>query len=360
MSPDQSVSAPGRQRRPWSTFTTLVLALVLGLMVSGGPSAVASALAAQDATLTVDQIAAEASPAVVTVTNLQRGLTRFSNDLQQAGMGSGFIVDAAGHVVTNNHVVAGGEGFIVTYADGTEVPATLVGSDPFQDVAVLQLDLSDGEAVPGVVTIGDLDDLAAGDLVVAIGNPYGEHPNAVSEGTIAAIEQALDTGAGYLLADLLEHNAPIYPGNSGGPLLDETGAVIGMNVAKAVEWTAGRTARSGPGYAIEIDAVMTIVTELVADGTYERPFLGIVGEPTRLGQRVVEITTDGPAEDAGLAVGDVITAVEGETIDADHPLANALFAHEPGESVTLTVIDGQNGTSRPVDVLLDERPLVAA
>lgn len=304
----------------------------------------------------VEAVADAANPAVVTVTNLQRLSSPFDNigsELEEVGVGSGFIIDEAGYVVTNNHVIEGAEAIVVTFADGTDIEATALGDDLFQDVALLLLDLSDGETVPGVLAFDDDDDLAPGDTVIAIGTALGEFANTVTIGSVEETGVALDTGLGYELAHLVQHDAELWPGNSGGPLLDLEGEVVGMNVA-----AAGGSRRSGSaaetGFAIESDAIADLVDQLIVDGAVDRPFLGIEGEPGVVGQRVVEVVVDGPADEAGLRIGDLIVAIDGEEIDSDTPLLNLLFDYAPGDTVALTV--DRDGESLTIEIVLGERP----
>jgi len=380
---DQTPSRSAVRRGIASTqILLLALALLIGLELARGgfgsaadtTSPVAVPLAAQPAIDTdgeadsadVAAVAEQANPAVVTVQNRQvvSSRSRFgggAGEPRVVGSGSGFIVDAAGYVVTNHHVVAGAEEITIVYADGTEEDAEVLGSDLFQDVAVLQLDLDAGEEVPGVLEIGASDAVEAGDIVVAIGTALGEYANTVTSGVVNATDRALDTGAGYALANLLEHDAELWSGNSGGPVLNLDGEVIGMNVAAATSGTGRRssdTVGSEIGFAIEIDAVMALVEDLIPDGTPERPFLGIGGEPARGGHLVTEVVAGGPAEDAGIAVGDLIVGLDGDAVGAGTPLLNRLFAFEPGDTVELTV--ERDGEERTVAVTLDERPAEAA
>jgi S1-C subfamily serine protease len=308
----------------------------------------------------VADVAETANPATVTVLNLQQQPTQFGQSSDEAvpvGSGSGYIIDADGHVVTNNHVVEGAASLQVVLMDGTKVDATLVGTDPYQDVAVLKLELGRGQELPGIVSFGDSSTVRVGDTVIAIGSPYGEYANTVTAGIVNATDRTLDTGLGYQLPNLVQHDADIYPGNSGGPLLNTDGEVIGMNVAKAVEPTLGNTAQeTNIGFAIESNAIKEIVDEIIATGHAARPYLGIRTEPSMQGQGVMSVEAGGPAADAGLEAGDVITAIDGQEIDTDHPFINELvFGHKPGDKVTLTV--DRNGEQLDLSVTLGERPL---
>lgn len=318
-----------------------------------------SVLAAQQATSgTVETVAKAASPSVVTITNLQTAQgprSTQSSDLQPVGIGSGYIIDAQGHVVTNNHVVEGGASFSVELTDGTAMDATLVGADPYQDVAVLKLEPKKGQTLPAALTFGNSDDVQVGEQVVAIGSPLGDYTDTVTAGMINNDNRSLDTGEGYLLPNLLQHDADIYPGNSGGPLLDLSGKVIGMNVAKAVDPSQGYPQETGIAFAIKSNAVKEIVDQIIAKGSYARSFLGIQSQPTSAGQDVVAVEQGSPAATAGLQVGDVITGIDGEPVSADNPFVNQLlFDHKPGDKVTLSV--DRNGSTTSIPVTLGTRP----
>jgi S1-C subfamily serine protease len=355
----------------------LAVMLVLGLMIFGGSGTFAAALApngagpttalaqttasdTQTSSFSVADVAAKVNKAVVTVTNLQPANNPFSGaqsgQPQPVGMGSGYIIDNAGHVVTNNHVVAGGTAFQVQLYDGTTLDATLVGTDPFQDVAVLKLGLSNGQKVPATVSFGDSSAVRQGDQVVAIGTPFGQYTNTVSEGIVGAVDRSLDTGDGYELPNLIQHSAPIYEGDSGGPLLNMQGQVIGMDVAKAVPQVyGGASSDTNIGFAIASNAVKPIVQQIIKSGTVDRAYLGIQGQDELNGQTVVQVEANSPAAKAGLQVGDVITAVDGQQITAQHSLVDMLiFDHKPGDTIKLTV--DRNGTTEQLSVTLGTRP----
>lgn len=368
---------PGILERGKAFTVAMGLALILGLgaaAVAGDallPASV-SAQTAAGAQADVASVASIANPAVVTITTLQE-MSAFEGrgDIQSElpgspqvpgedgqliplGTGTGFIVDEAGNVVTNSHVVESGSAFDVTYFDGTTVSATLVGADSFQDIAVLKIDLGLGEAVPGTVPFGDSDLVQAGDPVIAIGTPYGEYANTVTSGMVNAIERGLDSGGGYDLPNLLQHDADIYPGNSGGPLLNADGEVVGINVAKAFTRQMGMDS-DGFNFAIESNAAKEIVDEIIADGSFERSYLGISGQATWDGVQIVSLEADGPAATAGLQENDIIAGIAG--IAGDDPneaLDVILFEMRPGDVVTLEVLRG--GQLMTLDVTLGERP----
>ncbi|MCO5223557.1 MAG: trypsin-like peptidase domain-containing protein [Thermomicrobiales bacterium] len=381
-------------RTPWSPKRLVAAGiLTFGLAFGAGSAGTISTLiqpnpvAAQDLAAAQQQSVADvyaaANPAVVTITTFVDASTlqqaqgqqipgmpnqqlpgqdqlppaengAAGSNLVEYASGSGFIVDDAGHVVTNNHVVAGAVAFQVRYSDGTVETASLVGADPFQDVAVLKIDLAEGASVPGTVAWGDSSTMRPGDEVVAIGTPYGEFNNTVSDGMIGALDGDLNSGGGYSLPNLIQHNAAIYPGNSGGPLLNMAGQVVGINVAKAYG-DVNSTVDEGFNFAIESNVAQAIVDEIIATGHYARPYLGIQAQATMQGVAVMEVETNGPAAMGGLQAGDVITGIAGDaSIDPSEALDTILFEKKPGDTVTLEVV--RNGQNTTVDVTLGERP----
>jgi S1-C subfamily serine protease len=368
------------------------LVLMLSLIVGSGMALEASAQTATSTpstaqtingstTFPVADIVAKANPAVVTIYNLQNpnqgngGLTlpgqsgnnpfpngdnnngsSDSSQLQRVAAGSGWIYDSAGHVITNAHVVEGEQGLQAQLSDGTVVDAKLIGTDVILDVAVLQLELKSGQKVPGVLSVGDSSKVRAGDQVVALGSPLGEFTNSVSEGIIGGINRSLDTGEGYDLQHLLQHDAPISPGNSGGPLLNLQGQVIGMNTAKVDNAGFGQPSASGLNFAIDSDTVKTIADQIIKTGkSIPVAYLGVATQEDQQGDTViVQLDPSGPAADAGLQPGDVVTAVDGHQVTANEPLGNLIFDHKPGDSVRVTV--DRNGSSQTVSVTLGTRP----
>lgn len=374
-----------RARARFPLLATLVL--MLSLIVGSGIALEASAQtiattpsAAQtvngSSTFPVADIVAKANPAVVTIYNLQtptqgnggltlpgqggtnngNGSSSDGSQLQRVAAGSGWIYDEAGHVITNAHVVEGEQGLQVQLQDGTVVDAKLIGTDVIQDVAVLQLQLKSGQKVPGVLPVGDSSRMRAGDQVVALGSPLGEFTNSVSEGIIGGVNRSLDTGAGYLLDNLIQHDAPISPGNSGGPLLNLQGQVIGMNTAKVDNAGYGQPSASGLNFAIDSNTVKKIAAEIIATGkSIPTAYLGVATQTDQQGDTViVQLDPNGPAATAGLQPGDVVTAVDGHQVTDQAPLGNLIFAHKPGDSVQLTV--NRNGSSQSVSVTLGTRP----
>jgi len=366
-------------------------------VIDGGACTAFGAPAAAPATeMSVADVAEKANPAVVTILNLQPisqadfggfsgiegipgmpeipgsgeapqgpdsgddagkiGDSADSDSLVPVGSGSGFIVDQDGHVVTNAHVVAGAEKLSVTLADGTEVPATVIGSDELLDVAIVKLDLPAGQSVPGVATFGDSSKLRSGDQVVAIGNALGEFPNTVSEGTVNATGRSFPSEGG--LTTWIQHDAEIWHGNSGGPLLNLRGEVVGVNTAGIGSGMMGADSGSADmAFAVEGNTVCQAAADLLANGKIDWPYLGIQGEATSEGQSVVEVVEDGPSAAAGIEPGDVITAFDGQDITRQSSLIDLLFGHEPGDEVTVTV--ERDGTPQTFQVTLGERPETA-
>ncbi len=253
-------------------------------------------------------------------------------------LGSGFIVDADGHVVTNNHVVDGATKVVVTLDDGRELEAHVVGRDARTDIAVLKIDA--GVQLP-YLALGDSDKARPGDWVVAMGNPFGLG-GTVTAGIVSA--RGRDIGAGPY-DDFLQVDAPINRGNSGGPLFSTDGTVMGVNTA--IYSPSGGSV--GIGFAIPSNLVKTVVAELEAHGHMERGYLGVMSQklnpematalklahPT--GALVAEVEPNAPAAKAGLKPGDVITAVNGTAVSDPHALARQIATLRPGSTATLAV-----------------------
>jgi S1-C subfamily serine protease len=272
------------------------------------------------------------------------------------GSGSGFIWDDGGHVVTNNHVVAGASGARVRLSDGRDAQASLVGVSPAHDLAVLRIEVS---SLPVALPIGRSADLRVGQNTFAIGNPFGLDWT-LTTGIISAVDRALPSEDGQTLIEhLIQTDAAINPGNSGGPLLDSAGHLIGVNTA--IVSPSGVSA--GVGFAVPVDTVNRVVPQLIAGGKYVRPSLGVevderlnelITQRLRVsGVAILRVTPGSPAERAGLrgvrietdgtiVPGDVILAVDGTNIESVARLRSRLDDHKVGDTVRLTVLrDGQ-------------------
>ncbi len=316
----------------------------------------------------VKEIARAVGPAVVAI------ITGGSDSDGSAGFalqgaGSGVIVDPSGLILTNRHVVGDGGSLTVHLDDGRQFEGTLKGVDTLTDLALLSIA---AKGLPAA-TLGDSAGVEVGELAVAIGNPEGDLPGSVTAGIISALERDLVVGdaagiqAPESLRHLIQHDAAINPGNSGGPLIGPDGTVIGIN-------TAVSGGSQGIGFAIPIDLARPIVKQVLAGKPIRRPYIGIfftevdaqlakerdlpvasgvlVEGDTQSGQP--GIIPDGPAATAGLKEGDILTAIDGLPIDATHQLDVALLAHEPGDTVALTVRRGGRTLER--DVKLGVRP----
>lgn len=295
------------------------------------------------------------APAVVTVYNLDalEGMGVGSQPDPIQGVGTGFIIDQEGHVVTNWHVTTGGEAYAVQFADGTTAEAELVGEDPRDDLAVIKIS---PEAVPASVSFGDSEALRPGETVFAIGSPLGAFANTVTEGIVSGIgRDQLGTGGSFCqnYADLIQHDAAINPGNSGGPLFNMSGEVVGVNTLGLPTDQTGLPLQ-GLFFAVPGNLVSDVAQQLIETGEISSPYLGIrtvVNDPgvaaseeltVDEGVFVVEVTEGSPADEAGLENGDVIVAVDGTEITQNETLADIILAHEPGDDITLSVVRGDN------------------
>ena len=304
------------------------------------------------------------------------------------GGGSGFVLDEGGHIVTNQHVVEGAEEISVRFASGVREPAELVGEDASTDVAVIRVDAPESLLRP--LTLGDSAALGVGDPVIAIGNPLNVGIS-VTTGIVSGLERPIEAPNDFTISNAVQTDAAISSGNSGGPLLDARGTVIGINSQVASAGSQG--VAQGVGFAVPIDTVRGVVEELITTGEVVHGFIGVkmfelgVDEisaytgltPEELSDRyglpangaiVREVTPGGPAEDAGISggatedieavpgvpvEGDVITAVDGEKVTASDDVIKAVNATDPGERLTLTVVS-PNGDPREVEVTIAPRP----
>ncbi len=315
----------------------------------------------------VIDVYANVSPAVVCVTAPQR----FGECI-----GSGFVIDSEGHIVTNNHVVEAAQGLLVTLADEHTVEAELVGTDSGSDLAVLDIDVPPEQLT--AVELGESSTLQVGQRTIAIGNPFGLE-RTVTTGIISSLGRTLDRDdSNFQIAEVIQTDAAINPGNSGGPLLDSQGRVIGVN--SAIFSSSGTN--SGVGFAIPVDIVKRVVPELIANGRYRHPWLGVSGRsispemveiadlPVDVGVLIFEVEPGSPAEKAGLRGGDqqvlvsgipmlkggdIVIAIDGVEVKRFDDIVNYLASHTSvGDVVALTVV--RDGHEIQVDVTLEERP----
>jgi len=299
-------------------------------------------------------------------------------------LGSGFVWNKDGYIVTNNHVVDGATKIEVKFADGTALPAKLIGTDPDSDLAVIKVDNPGFTLTP--ITLSSTTAVKVGQVAVAIGNPFGLE-NTMTAGIVSALGRTLpstatntNNGPSFTIPDIIQTDASINPGNSGGPLVDDQGGLIGVNAAI----DSNSNSNSGVGFAIPATIVSRVIPELITNGKYEHPYLGISGtsitpdiatamklNATQRGTLVEEITVGGPADKAGLkgsdqqtmidgqnvpVGGDVITAIDGSPIKTMDDLIAYLADHtDINQKVTLTVI--RAGKEKSIDVTLQARPV---
>ena len=280
-----------------------------------------------------------------------------------SGEGSGVIIDDAGHVLTNDHVAGSAQQLKVTLADGRVFDATLVGADPTTDLAVIALTNAPKDLVPA--TLGDSDAVAVGQAVMAVGNPLGLD-STVTTGIISALDRPVSTGslsgAEPVVTNAIQVDAAINPGNSGGPLFDATGRVIGITSSIASLSQGGGSAGSiGLGFAIPSNLAKRIADELITDGVAQHAFLGVtmsdgtatLGDTTRLGAVVQEVSNGSPAADAGLQPGDVVDAIDNEAVSGALSLTASVRELAAGDDVSLTVV--RDGKSLDISVTLAAR-----
>lgn len=333
-------------------------------------SLLAEASAAQQAAVNIYK---RVSPSVVHVA--VEGTSIFDS-----GTGSGFVYDQQGHIVTNNHVVASGRNIIVTFSDDTRAPAEVVATDPSTDLAVIKVDVPEPLLVP--VELGDSDYLEVGEQAIAIGNPFG-FERTMTVGIISSlgrvVPQENNSRYRFSLANLIQTDAAVNPGNSGGPLIDSQGRVIGINSFIFSETGVN----SGVGFAIPVNTVKRIVPALIADGRYAHPWLGISGQdvdnllaesltlPVQRGILVQTTFQNGPAGQAGLrggnretevegtlrvvrVGGDIIVGIDGQPVGGMDDLITYLETRRVGDLVVLTVV--RDDQEQKITVTLKERP----
>ncbi|MHB8076064.1 S1C family serine protease [Desulfosporosinus fructosivorans] len=304
----------------------------------------------------VAQISKNVGPAVVGVSNFQTSRGSIGNSgLQEAGSGSGFIIDAKkGYIATNNHVIEGAQKITVSLSDGRNLEAKVIGADPRTDLAVLQIsDVSNLTAV----TLGDSSKVEVGEPVVAIGNPGGdEFARSVTTGVISALNRTLAL-QGMASYNLIQTDAAINPGNSGGPLVNYQGQVIGINSVKYAE-----TGFEGMGFSIPISDALPTLQQLITSGVAKHPALLVstddqyIAHATSnnkpLGAYISGVTQNGPAAKAGILKGDVITKINSGQVQNSSDLVRELYKNNVGDKVTITYI--RDGVTKQVEATLGE------
>ena len=357
-------------RTPFKSHRTmLATAMTSAALIGAGSVAAVTAAFDSDATpavrqVTVDSGAQQASDssnsvaaiyksshkAVVEITvNTSGDGSPFGGSGTQQAQGSGFVYDEQGHVITNQHVVDGAQSVKVTFSNGKTYDATVVGSDPSTDLAVLKVDAPASVLRP--LELADSSQLEVGDGVIAIGSPFGLEQT-VTTGIVSALHRQITAPNNFSIDDAIQTDAAINHGNSGGPLLDLNGNVIG--VTSQIESESG--GNDGVGFAVSSNTVKKIANALIANGSVDHAYLGVATDSSTspVGAAITTVRTGTPAAEAGLAAGDVVTAVDGETVSSADDLRELVDAHDPGDSVELTV--KRNGATKTLQVTLGTRP----
>jgi S1-C subfamily serine protease len=316
-----------------------------------------------DESSAIIDVAARVSPAVVRIVSTSD--PNATDPTASEGIGSGIIYDKNGWILTNRHVVSGGGKLTVELKDGRRFDGTIYGIDTLTDLAIVKVDATD---LP-TAAIGDSSTLKVGQTTIAIGSPLGTYTSTVTSGILSATGRSIDVDNGRI-NNLLQTDTAINPGNSGGPLLDAGGNVIGINTAIAAN-------ANGIGFAIPINIARPIMEQAVAGQKLARPYIGIqyqmldLQSATRLklpvhegayisdgqdasGQPTPAIKSGGPADKAGIKSGDIIVAIEGQTIDTEHPLDSVLTQFAPGRTVTVGLL--RNGQTVEAKLTLGVRP----
>ena len=263
------------------------------------------------------------------------------------GQGSGFVYDTQGHIVTNDHVVDNEGSPTVTFWNGKTYDARVVGTDPSTDLAVIKVEVPASKLTP--LALGDSGSLEVGDGVVAIGSPLGL-PETVTSGIVSALHRQMTAPNNFTINDSIQTDAAINHGNSGGPLLDLAGKVVGVNAQIASD-SGGN---DGIGFAIPSNTVKSIATQLIGSGSVQHAYLGVSVEATNNGVAVAQVKPGTPAAEASLQAGDVITAIGGEQVTDSASLQKAVDAHKPGDTVTLTF--KRDGATKTAQLKLAVRP----
>ena len=346
---------------------TLIAVLALGL----GLGATAFALLDDGATTVVRQVTVDGSEPVASeglaASEIYDSASKSVVELSAGGsqgnaQGSGFVYDRDGHVVTNQHVVAGASSVSVSFWNGVELDAEVVGTDPSTDLAVIRVDAPAGLLAP--LRLGDSSAVDVGDTVLAMGSPFGLE-GTITSGIVSALHREMTAPNNFTITDTIQTDAAINHGNSGGPLLDSRGRVIGVNAQ--IESESGGS--DGVGFAIPANTVRSIVRQLITTGEVRHAYLGVRMSPVEEGVAITSVLSGTPADDAGLRAatgsdivngqerptgGDVIVEFDGQEVTSATALQSAVDARQPGETVSIVVL--RDGDRRTLEVTLAVRP----
>jgi putative serine protease PepD len=352
-----------------SRRTTITAALAATAVAAGGAGAAAVALtnggtsrtvtvvqpqtfqvSNTTSALTVGEIASRYTKGVVEIVSTTSDTSPypFGRSRSSQAEGTGWVYDSSGHIVTNEHVIDGATSVKVTFSDGSTATATVVGKDVSSDLAVLKVDVPSSKLTP--LTLGDSSAVAVGAGVIAIGDPFGL-AGTVTSGIVSATGREIQATNGAPIENAIQTDAAINHGNSGGPLFDLQGRVIG--VTSQIESDTG--GNDGVGFAIPSNTVKSVVSQLIAGNTVQHAFLGVAPQTVSgTGVKMTSVESGSAAAKAGVKTGDVIVAVDGKTTTTASALRAAIDAHRPGDKVTLTIHRG--GSTKTLTVTLGSRP----
>jgi len=338
---------------------------VTDTIVSPTSAAVPASTSKTTGGLTVNQIYKKDSPGVVdiTTTSVQQGSSNgfFSQPSQKTeSEGAGVVFDKQGDIVTDEHVVAGASTVTVHFQDGVSKSATVLGTDPSTDMAVIKVNVNASELHP--IPFANSNGAQVGDPVVAIGSPFGL-PGTTTAGIVSAVGRSITAPNNYTIPGAIQTDAAINPGNSGGPLLDANGDVLGLN--DQIQTNSGDSA--GVGFATPSNADVTVANTIIAGKTVEHPYVGICLDengPAKISTSggpscsTGPVVAGSPAAKAGLASGDTITKINGRTIADSDGFISVISTYKPGDTVTLTVREPDHKVES-VKVTLGNRPATA-
>jgi putative serine protease PepD len=303
--------------------------------------------------LSVNQIYRQTSPGVVDIVvtsqSLGGGLNPFGGGSQQAqGEGAGVVYDKNGHILTDEHVVAGATSVRVKFQDGYTASAKVLGTDPSTDVGVIQVNAPASELHP--IPFADSSAATVGDPVVAIGSPFSL-PETTTTGIVSAIGRSITAPNNYTITGAIQTDAAINPGNSGGPLLDANGHVLGLN--DQIQTQSGSSA--GVGFAVPSNTVARIANTIIAGHAVKHSYVGVeLNASSSPGAQVTKVQPNSPAMSAGLQQGDVVTAIDGKAISSTSQFIQTVDSYPPGTKLTLTVKRG--GSTQQIQLTLGNRP----
>ncbi len=301
------------------------------------------------------------SPGVVDIEVTQtsqgtgQGLSPFAPGGSQAtAQGTGYVYDKAGNIITAEHVVSGASKISVRFQDGTIATAKLVGTDPSTDTAVINVSVPAAKLKP--LALANSEAVVPGEGVVAIGSPFG-YSGSITAGIVSAIDRNIQAPNGFSIPNTIQTDAAINHGNSGGPLIDASGKVIGTNVQIALDTqSSGNSDNAGVGFAVPSNTVKSVADALIAGKTVQHAYLGVsVGDsPSGSGALIGTVRAGGPAATGGLKAGDTVTAIDGAAIVDSNGLTASVAGHKPGDKIALKVT--RDGSTLDLTVTLGTRP----